>query len=83
MYWSRRKGISFISMLLQLKRFNMMGGKNGRPVTLAKNLDMSQYVRCAALSMHCRGIYFMLNAVRGCGNLKRGKWLKEENSFVH
>jgi len=37
-------------LCIQLKRFNMMGGKNGRPVTLAKNLDMSQYVRWASSS---------------------------------
>ena len=72
MYCVRRKGVSFISMLLQLKRFNMMGGKNGRPVTLAKNLDMSQYVRYAALSMQGYILY----------NLKGGIE-KGENCFAH
>jgi len=35
-------------LCIQLKRFNMMGGKNGRPVTLAKNLDLSRFVRFAS-----------------------------------
>ena len=32
-------------LCVQLKRFNMMGGKNGRPVTLARNLNISSHVR--------------------------------------
>ena len=34
-------------LCIQLKRFNMMGGKNGRPVTLSKKLDISKHVRWA------------------------------------
>ena len=32
-------------LCVQLKRFNMMGGKNGRPVTLARKLNISSHVR--------------------------------------
>ena len=34
-------------LCVQLKRFNMMGGKNGRPVTLARKLNISNHVRWA------------------------------------
>jgi len=34
-------------LCIQLKRFNLMGGKNGRPVTLAKKLNISNHVRWA------------------------------------
>lgn len=34
-------------LCIQLKRFNMMGGKNGRPVTLARKLNISNHVRWA------------------------------------
>ena len=34
-------------LCVQLKRFNMMGGKNGTPVTLARNLNISNHVRWA------------------------------------
>eukprot|EP00091_Calanus_sinicus_P005052 TRINITY_DN15417_c0_g1_i1.p1 TRINITY_DN15417_c0_g1~~TRINITY_DN15417_c0_g1_i1.p1 ORF type:complete len:215 (+),score=48.83 TRINITY_DN15417_c0_g1_i1:305-949(+) len=36
-------------LCIQLKRFNIMGGKNGRPVALAKTLNISNYVRWAPL----------------------------------
>ena len=32
-------------LCIQLKRFNMMGGKNGRPVTLSRKLNISNHVR--------------------------------------
>ena len=32
-------------LCIQLKRFNLLGGKNGRPVTLAKRLNISSHVR--------------------------------------
>ena len=32
-------------LCVQLKRFNMMGGKNGRPVTLARKLNITNHVR--------------------------------------
>ena len=32
-------------LCIQLKRFNLMGGKNGRPVTLARKLNISNHVR--------------------------------------
>ena len=32
-------------LCIQLKRFNMMGGKNGRLVTLARKLNISSHVR--------------------------------------
>ena len=32
-------------LCVQLKRFNMMGGKNGRSVTLVRNLNISSHVR--------------------------------------
>ena len=35
-------------LCIQLKRFNLMGGKNGRPVTLAKKINVSSHVRWAA-----------------------------------
>jgi len=35
-------------LCVQLKRFNMMGGKNGRPVTLARKLNITNHVRWAA-----------------------------------
>jgi len=35
-------------LCIQLKRFNIMGGKNGRPVTLSKNLDITKFIRWAA-----------------------------------
>merc|ERR1719219_2296085 len=34
-------------LCIQLKRFNMMGGKNGRPVTLSRKLNISNHVRWA------------------------------------
>merc|ERR550519_1664356 len=34
-------------LCVQLKRFNLMGGKNGRPVTMTRKLDISQHVRWA------------------------------------
>merc|ERR1719318_1391780 len=34
-------------LCIQLKRFNLMGGKNGRPVTLARKLNISNHVRWA------------------------------------
>ena len=34
-----------IVLCIQLKRFNMMGGKNGRPVTLSRKLNISNHVR--------------------------------------
>jgi len=34
-------------LCIQLKRFNLMGGKNGRPVTLTRKLDLSNHVRWA------------------------------------
>jgi len=34
-------------LCIQLKRFNLMGGKNGRPVTLAKKINISNHVRWA------------------------------------
>ena len=34
-------------LCVQLKRFNMMGGKNGRPVTLSRKLNVSNHVRWA------------------------------------
>jgi len=34
-------------LCIQLKRFNLLGGKNGRPVTLAKRLNISSHVRWA------------------------------------
>ena len=34
-------------LCLQLKRFNIMGGKNGRPVRLSQNLDLTKFVRWA------------------------------------
>jgi len=34
-------------LCIQLKRFNIMGGKNGRPVTLSKNLDITKFIRWA------------------------------------
>merc|ERR1719509_416666 len=34
-------------LCVQLKRFNLMGGKNGRPVTMTRKLDVSQHVRSA------------------------------------
>merc|ERR1719187_1285764 len=34
-------------LCVQLKRFNLIGGKNGRPVTLTRTLDISQHVRWA------------------------------------
>ena len=34
-------------LCIQLKRFNMMGGKDGRPVTLARKLNISNHVRWA------------------------------------
>ena len=35
-------------LCIQLKRFNLMGGKNGRPVTLARKINISNHVRWAA-----------------------------------
>ena len=32
-------------LCIQLKRFNLTGGKNGRPVTLAKKINISNHVR--------------------------------------
>ena len=32
-------------LCIQLKRFNMMGGKNGRPVALSRKLNISNHVR--------------------------------------
>ena len=34
-------------LCIQLKRFNLMGGKNGRPVTLARKINISNHVRWA------------------------------------
>jgi len=34
-------------LCIQLKRFNMMGGKNGRPVTLSRKLNITNHVRWA------------------------------------
>merc|ERR1719244_849780 len=34
-------------LCIQLKRFNLMGGKNGRPVTLARKLSITNHVRWA------------------------------------
>jgi len=35
-------------LCIQLKRFNLAGGKNGRPITLQRKLAISQHVRWAA-----------------------------------
>ena len=32
-------------LCIQLKRFNMMGGKNRRPVTLSRKLNITNHVR--------------------------------------
>jgi len=36
-------------LCIQLKRFNLMGGKNGRPVTLARKINISNHVRWAPI----------------------------------
>jgi len=36
-------------LCIQLKRFNLMGGKNGRPVTLARKINISSHVRWAPI----------------------------------
>ena len=43
-------------LCIQLKRFNMMGGKNGRPVTLSRKLNISNHVRLS-FPLH-RQIFF-------------------------